>query len=436
MLRRDFLVRTGLTIGAAAFARAEAAAKSCPSIVSPDDWEGVRAEFVLEPGLAHLAGFYLASHPRPVREAIDRHRQALDANPFEYHHHRAAEHEARVLLAAARYLGVAPTEIALTDSTTMGLGLLYGGLKLRPGQEILQTTHDHYATNASIGMRAERTGTTVRRIPLYRNGAGASADEVVSSLRAGITDKTAAVAVTWVHSSTGVKLPIRAMADVIAGVNSVRDESDRILFCVDGVHGIGIEDVRLPDLGCDFFIAGCHKWLLGPRGTGLVWGRADAWERVSPTIPPFGFVRRDPKAVESLGVDPDSEKNNGIEMTPGGFHSFEHRWALSEAFAFHERLGKSRVAERIHRLNSGLKEGLSTVRHVKLHTPKSDALSAGIVCFEVAGMSPDRVVERLREKNVLASVTPYEVEYARLAAGLINSEADVEAAIRTVAELG
>ena len=72
-----------------------------------------------------------------------------------------------MLRAAADYLGVDPTEIALTDSTTMGLGLLYGGLALQQDQQTLTTTHDHYSTDVSLRLRAERTGATVRRISLY-----------------------------------------------------------------------------------------------------------------------------------------------------------------------------------------------------------------------------------------------------------------------------
>ena len=64
-------------------------------------------------------------------------------------------------------------------------------------------------------------------------------------------------------------------------------------------------------------------------------------------------------------------------MTPGGFHSFEHRWALAEAFRFHGRIGKRRVAARIHALNRRLKAGLAGMGHVTLITPRSDALSAG-----------------------------------------------------------
>jgi selenocysteine lyase/cysteine desulfurase len=54
---------------------------------------------------------------------------------------------------------------------------------------------------------------------------------------------------------------------------------DRVFLCVDGVHGFGVEAATPAALGCDSLVAGCHKWLFGPRGTGLIWGRSDAWVR-------------------------------------------------------------------------------------------------------------------------------------------------------------
>jgi selenocysteine lyase/cysteine desulfurase len=80
-----------------------------------------------------------------VRDAIDAHRRGLDDNPVEYLHQNQVRLEAEVLRSAAAYLGVSPTDIALTDSTTMGLCLLYSGLQLRPDQELLTTMHDFYA---------------------------------------------------------------------------------------------------------------------------------------------------------------------------------------------------------------------------------------------------------------------------------------------------
>jgi hypothetical protein len=232
--------------------------------VSADAWERVRAEFVLSASWIHLGGFLLASHPRPVREAIERHRRALDDNPVFYledHDHETAVHEA-----AARYMGARPEEIALTDSTTMGLGVLYAGLPLRAGDDVLTTTHDHYATHESLRLAAGRAGATVRKVPLYERASTVTAGAMADAIGKAIQPATRVVAITWIHSGTGVRTPVRAIADVVAGANAGRAPKDRVLLCVDGVHGFGVEDATMADLGCDFFAAGCHKWLFGPRG--------------------------------------------------------------------------------------------------------------------------------------------------------------------------
>jgi isopenicillin-N epimerase len=116
--------------------------------VATGSWAGVRAQFVLDPKLRHFSAFYLASHPRPVREAIDRHREGLDADPAGYLHENQIGLEGKVVQAAASYLGARPEDFALTDSTTMGLGLLYGGLEVASGQEILTTEHDFGSTSS------------------------------------------------------------------------------------------------------------------------------------------------------------------------------------------------------------------------------------------------------------------------------------------------
>src|SRR5215467_11303127 len=46
------------------------------------DWSTVRAAFDLAPGWLHLSQFFLVSHPRPVRDSIERYRRLLDANPL------------------------------------------------------------------------------------------------------------------------------------------------------------------------------------------------------------------------------------------------------------------------------------------------------------------------------------------------------------------
>ena len=126
----------------------------------------------------------------------------------------------------------------------------------------------------------------------------------------------------------------------------------------------------------------------------------------------------------------------GDNMSPGGFHSFEHRWALKEAFNFHMEIGKERVQERIHSLNTLTKQALAEMPHVTLHTPISSSLSSGIICFDVKGYTPDQVVELLLAKGIVASSTPYRKTHARFAPSLINNEDEIYSALEAVKELG
>jgi selenocysteine lyase/cysteine desulfurase len=435
--RRNFLtgaLTTGALTTVAGARLALAAPPPAPAKPASDlsTWAGVRAEFPLSRDYVHMALMLLTSHPRTVREAIERHRRDLDDNPVVYGLANFGKLEEAVRAAAADYTGGKPDEIALTGNTTTGLALLYGGLPLRPRQEILTTTHDHFAAYEALRLRALHTGAAVRRIPLYAVPEKATADEIVGNLVKGVGPRTRAVAVTWVHSSTGVKLPIRRMADALADVNKKRAEADRVLLCVDGVHGFGVEAESVGDLGCDFFVAGCHKWLFGPRGTGIVWGRADAWKGHQGIIPTFEWAAfklwMQGKTPESLPPGP--------RVTPGGFHAFEHRWALAEAFRFHLAIGKPRVADRIHELARRCKQGLAAIGgKVKLRTPMADDLSSGITCFEIDGMVPHKIVERLLEKKIIASDSPYATSYARLTPGLLNTPEEVDRAVAEVKAL-
>jgi selenocysteine lyase/cysteine desulfurase len=326
---------------------------------------------------------------------------------------RAAAREA-----AGRFLGAPASEVALTDSTTMGLGLLYTRLALRPEDEVLTTEHDFYATHESLRL----SGARVRRIPLYGDPRRASEDEIVSRLRRAVTGRTRVVALTWVHSSTGVRLPVRTIAQALP---------ERVLVCVDGVHGFGANAATVRDLACDAFVSGCHKWLYGPRGTGVLWANERVRELMRPTIPSFDGSSY---GAWVAGGAP-SGIPDGPTLTPGGFHSFEHRWALPEAFALHQGIGRERVEARIRGLASRLKASLAEVRGVRLRTPQSPGLSAGLVCFEVAGRDPAEVVAHLASRRIVASVTPYALRYVRVGPGIVNTPEHVDAAVAAIASL-
>lgn len=399
------------------------AAGDQPSVAS---WADIRDLFPLSRDYVHLAGLLLASHPTPVRAAIETHRRHLDENPVLYLHEKRRALERATRAQAGRYMGVSGERLAFTDSTTMSLGIMYGGLRLQPGDHVLATAHDHYSTIESVRLSTAQSGATMEQIALYRDPVRVSQEEILAAIAGAIRTETRVVAVTWVHSMNGVKLPIAAIAARLAEINRTRDRP--VLLFVDGVHGFGVEDVAISKLGCDAFMAGCHKWLFGPRGTGVIWASERGWDAVEATVP--AFSRPNYRAWMQGRAPLDSPKP--MQMSPGGFHSFEHRWALGEAFALHLRIGKKRIAERTHALASQLKQGLTGMAHVRLHTPMSPALSSGIVCFEVDGMTPDAVNEALLKERVIGSTTPYRNTYARLTPGLLNTPGEIDRAIAAV----
>ncbi|RTQ51575.1 aminotransferase class V-fold PLP-dependent enzyme [Hymenobacter gummosus] len=400
----------------------------------PLSWDAVRAQFNLAPDYLHLgASQFIASHPRPVREALAHYRRLLDENPVL--NTLALENDAmqQVRRAAARYLQADnPDHIALTDSTTMGLGTLYTGLNLQPGQEVLTTVHDHYSQHESIRQATQRTGATFRKVRMYERLNHATEDEMVERLLREVRPATRVLGLTWVHSSTGLKTPVARIAQALQEVNRRRDEPDRVLLLVDGVHGFGIERETFPELGCDFFVTSGHKWLYGPRGTGLVAATHAAWQRVTPIIPSYT------EAMDLIIEDARRPtRMDGKQMTPGGFHSLEHRWALTAAFEWMESLGRERVCERVHQLARQCKEGLAAMPHVTLHTPLADELSSGIVSFEVRGLGPDAVIEKLKEQKIIATKAPYhDYQYVRFTPGIIYTEEEVDRALAAVRALG
>lgn len=398
----------------------------------PPDWNRLRAMWDLDWGEVDLSAMLFASNPKPVREAITRHRAALDRNPVTYleHNNKRLQNAARA--AAGAYFGVPIEQVGLCESTTSGIGLVYAGLNLRYGQEALTSVHDYYVTHESLRLASRKTGMGVRKITLHDGATTASTPEIVRRVVAGITPATRVLALTWVHSSTGLKLPIRAIADALKPINATRQPADQVLFFVDGVHGFGVEDTTFPQLGCDVLVAGCHKWLFGPRGTGVMFFSPLALSRLSPTIP--SFLAHDAYSAWIGNYDPGP--TTAARMTPGGFKAFEQVWSLNEAFGFHQMLGKPHIANRTHELATLLKTGLSALPNVRVRTPLSPQMSAGIVSFDVAGHSARDTVSRLRSWRIIGSAAPYAEQHARLTPSIRNTPEDIAFAIKAVAAMG
>lgn len=150
--------------------------------------------------------------------------------------------------------------------------------------------------------------------------------------------------------------------------------------------------------------------MFGPRGTGIICARSEELKDVTPTVPTFS-----------------EDTNFATTMSPGGYHAFEHRWALNEAFKLHLQLGKADVQTRIHGLNSYLKERLLAHPQIELVTPTSPELSAGFTFFRVKEQSSDKVAAYLMENRVVSDAVHRDAgPVIRTAPGLLNTESEVD----------
>lgn len=413
--RREFLKQAGILAAAlplgASLPNVAGAANAAPA--TGNKWARLQQLFDQDPAYLHFSNFLITSHPKPVREAIERHRAALDKNPglaMDWDLGVIEQREENVRVWAGRYLQADAKQIALTGSTTEGLATIYGGVHVRPDQEILTTEHEHYATHTILALRSERDGTRVRKIRLFKDSYSASKAEILAAIDGSIRPETRVLGMCWVHSGSGMKLPIGEIGAIVDQHNRGRSDADRIVYVVDGVHGFGVDNLNFAQMNCDFFIAGTHKWMFGPRGTGIVCSRFAEVRYVTPIIPTFS---------EATAFS--------TTMTPGGYHSFEHRWALDEAFKLHLELGKAEVEARIHALNSYLKQRLQQRPQIELVTPLSPELSAGFTFFRVKGKDSDKIAAHLMANRVVADAVHRDVgPVIRTAPGLLNDEEQID----------
>ncbi|MGH8451028.1 aminotransferase class V-fold PLP-dependent enzyme [Pseudomonas sp.] len=409
--RRTFLKQAGVFAASLPLLPQALVVEATPLANTP--WTGLKQLFNQDPDYLHFSNFLVASHPKPVRDAIERYRLQIDRNPglaMDWGLQETWKREGQVREWAGRYLNATPAQIALTGSTSEGLAMIYGGIKVRADQEILTTVHEHYATQSSLDFRVQKQGTQVRRITLFDSPSRVSVDEVLGNIQRNIRPNTRVLGMTWVQSGSGVKLPVGEIGKLVEEHNRSRDDQDRLLYVIDGVHGFGVENLDFPDMHCDFFIAGTHKWMFGPRGTGLVCARDTENKYVTPMVPTFS-----------------EDTNFATTMTPGGYHAFEHRWAADEAFKLHLQLGKAPVQARIHALNTELKNQLLAHPKIELVTPLNPELSAGFTFFRAKGQDSDAVVAHMMKNRVVIDAVDRDVgPVIRTSPGLLNSSDEIQ----------
>jgi len=259
--RRALLGAIGLAMPVQAALAADAAADPHP-------------EYGFAPGLTYLNAASLGPTPLSVRARMDAAWTELERNPVFEAYNDGPLHlqcdQAREQVAAL--LGCRSAELLITRSTTDAMNVLASGMRLDAGDHVLLTDQEHEGGTYCWTNLARRRGIVVDVIPIAPEDHDPAA--IVARFARAIGPRTRVVSVSHVVSATGYCMPIAE----IAALARAHD----ILCVVDGAQALGQMPVDVKALGCHAYAAPGHKWLMGPKGTGMLYLAPEAGDRVEP----------------------------------------------------------------------------------------------------------------------------------------------------------
>ncbi len=227
--------------------------------------------FGLDPEVLHLNHGAFGVAPVAVRRVAAAWRERAERNP-----HRFNRVELPPLIATAResvagFLGIDPFRTAWVRNVSEGVSAVLGSLSLRPGDELVVSTHGYGAVAMALRHHAARAGAQVVEAA-YPVGAADAA--IVSAYAAACSPRTRLVVIDRITSPTATVTPVAAVAAAVAGPGRP--------VLVDAAHAPGQLDDDIAAFGADHWIGNLHKWAYAPRGSAVLWSRPGI--EVTPTV--------------------------------------------------------------------------------------------------------------------------------------------------------
>ena len=234
--------------------------------------------------LVYLDSASSSQKPGVVIEALDTYYREYNANVhrgiYEIGERATAAYEgARAKV--ARFIGASdPHEVIFTRNATEAINLVaysWGRRNIDRGDAIVLTEMEHHANLVPWQLLVQEKDGDLEFIPITDDGR-LRLDVLEVLLRL----KPKLVAFTHVSNTLGTINPVREIVDMAHAAGA--------LVLVDGAQAVPHVPVDVEALGVDFYAFSGHK-MLGPMGSGALWGRRELLEAMPPFLSGGEMIR-------------------------------------------------------------------------------------------------------------------------------------------------
>src|SRR5712691_3796988 len=205
----------------------------------------------LQPGTILLNHGSFGACPKPILDLQTRLREQMEAEPVQFLWRRYEERLEPVRRSLAAFLRARPKDVVFVTNATSGVNAVVRSLKLRPGDELVTTSHDYNACHNVVVEATRQSGARLKiaRIPFPLR----HEDEVLEAVLRVVSKRTRLAMIDHVTSNTALIFPV---ARLIRELNA-----RNIQTLVDGAHAPGMVPLNLQTLGAAYYTGNLHKWV-------------------------------------------------------------------------------------------------------------------------------------------------------------------------------
>jgi len=347
-----------------------------------DFWFNVQNAYDVDRSVINLNNGGVAPSPRVVMDAMHGHDRFTNHLPSKHLWEVLDPQLEPVRANLAKAFGCDAEEMAIVRNASEALETCLFGIDLKPGDEILTTTHDYPRMLTTLKQREQREGIVLKTFSIPAPPADMS--EITRLFEENITPKTKVILVCHIINITGQILDVKAIAKL------GRERGIEVI--VDGAHAFAHFPFSNADLECDYYGTSLHKWLSAPIGTG------------------FLYVRKSKiKGLWSLMASEEKNWDNIRKFEEIGTHPTAPRLAIAEALMFYEGLGADRKAARLRFLRDRWAKRLAGQKKVNFYTNLDPAQSCAIATVGIEGIPAAKLTGHLFAKHKILT-TPINLE--------------------------